>query len=142
MLWNFNIKGGKSVFIDICHHHPVSLSRGYLHSVVFHNEGEIIFINSNSAINSPNSPITAVYLPDREMASSVVWWKDSAGRIIKFSIVSDLSGQEIVCVSGTNKHFLTVSKGSGVFKCGSNEFSQLGLGEGTEFCQSRQPMLD
>ena len=56
--------------------------------------------------------------------------------VLNFSIVSELSGQEIVCVSGTCDHFLAVSKEGRVFGRGSNEHGKLGLGKGTESVSS------
>ena len=126
----------------------MSLFGGYYHSAAIGSEGEVIFINRDSVQDSPNSPIASVSLPDGEKASSVACCNDSVvvlssnGRVftspiesngvLNFSIVSELSGQEIVCVSGTYKHFLAVSKEGRVFGSGLNEHGQLCLGEETE----------
>ena len=46
--------------------------------------------------------------------------------VLNFSIISELSGQEIVCVSGT------VNKEGLVFEHGSNEYEQLGFRKETK----------
>lgn len=59
--WDSSINGDDPVFfLDISKHHPVSLFGCYYHSAVIGCENEVIFINHNSVINSPNSPIAAV----------------------------------------------------------------------------------
>ena len=65
------INGGDPVFLNIGNHHPVSLFGGLCHTAAIGSKGEVIFINSKSIKKSPNSPITAVSLPDVEKASSV-----------------------------------------------------------------------
>lgn len=109
-------------------------------------EGEVIFINYNSIINSPKAQVESLYLTDGEKASSVACCDHSVavlssnGRVFyapitlkkinKFSEV--LKGKEIVYLSGKLDHILTVTKEGRVFGRGSNESSQLGLGKETE----------
>ncbi|WP_334089870.1 RCC1 domain-containing protein, partial [Helicobacter typhlonius] len=52
------------------------------------------------------------------------------------STVSELSGQEIVWVSGKYKHFLAVSREGRVFGRGSNSRGELGLGQQTSSISS------
>lgn len=123
----------------------MSLFGGFSHSAAICSEGEIIFINRNSVRNSPNSPITAVSLPDNEKASSVACCNDSvvvlslngrlftspvaSNKVLNFQEVSELKNQEIVCLSGVFNHFLAVSKKGRVFGRGSNQNGKLGLGK-------------
>lgn len=48
---------------------------------------------------------------------------------LNFSDVMELSGKEIVFLSGKNKHCIAVSKECNVFVRGSNEYGQLDLGK-------------
>ena len=123
VLCDQGINGGDPVFLDIGDHHPVSLFGGYRHSATICSEGEVIFINRNSVKKSPETRIESVSLPEGEKASSVACCYDSVfamrsnGRllsspvsddgVIKFSEVSELSGQEIVCLSGTFEHVIS-----------------------------------
>ena len=148
VLCDCDINGGEPVFLDIGNHQPVALFGGNYHSAAIGSEGEVIFINRNSIKNSPNSPIEAGFLPEDEKASSLACCDysfivlSSKGRVFKspiesngvlnFSPVSELSGHEIICVSGTRNYFLAVSKEGRVFGCGSNEFGKLGLGNETK----------
>ena len=77
VLCDIYINGGNPVFLDIGNHHPMSLFGGSLHSAVIGSKGEVIFINGYSFLNSPNSPIAAVSLPDNEKASSVACCENS-----------------------------------------------------------------
>ena len=99
--------------------------------------------NDSSAkyIKSLNSIIAAVSLQNCLKASRVVSCNNSSNgwvfeypftirnRSLKFLEVLDLSCQEIVCVPGTQKHFLQVSKRGRVFCGGSNDYGQFGLGK-------------
>lgn len=143
VLCDKDINGGDPVFLDIGNHQPVSLFGGCSYAAAIGSEGEIIFINRNSVKKSPGMQIDTFSLPDGEKASSVACCDSSVfvlstnGRVFKlrvlnFSIVEELSGHEIVCLSGTYCHCLAVSNDGRVFGCGSNEFGQLALGKGTE----------
>ena len=153
LLRDCDIKVKGPLFLDIGNHQPVSLFGGYSHSAAIGSEGEVIFINRYSVIKSPYSSIPAISLPDGEKASSVACGEysvvvlSSNGRLftspitkgsksLKFSEVSELSGHEIVCLSGTSQHFLAVSNDGRVFGRGSNKNGQLGLGEETESVSS------
>ena len=148
-----DIKGGDPVFLDIGDEEPVSLFGGCLYAAAISDKGEVIFINRYAVKNSPNSRIAAVSLPEGEKASSVACLEDSVfvlssnGRVfsskiesgsnvLRFSLVSELSGCKIVWVSGTRGHCLAVSKEGRVFGLGSNEDGRLGLGEETESVSS------
>ena len=61
---------------------------------------------------------------------------NNSKEVLNFFIVSELSDQEIVCVSATCKHFLGVSKECRVFGQGIIEHGQLCLGEETESVSS------
>lgn len=50
-------------------------------------------------------------------------------RVLKFSIVTSLEKNEIVCLSGTHNHCIVVTKEGLVFTRGSNDCGQLGLGQ-------------
>lgn len=129
------------VFLDIVNHYTVSLFSHYSHLAS-------IFINGNSVKDSPNSPIASVFLPYSEKASSVAWCRNlvvvlnskcrvfispiKSNRSLNFSIVSELSYYEIVCVSATSSHFSAVSKGGSVFGRGSNGDGQICLGKGAK----------
>ena len=142
------INGGREVFLDIGDHAPVALFGGFHHAAAICEEGEVIIINRYSVKKSPGSRIEAARLPGREKASSVACCRDSvfalsaSGRVFAsgvgvsgcvpvFTDVAELSGKEIVCVSGTYEHCLAVSKEGRVFGRGSNSRGQLGLGRGT-----------
>ena len=142
------INAGNPVFLDIGNQQPIALFGGYSHAAAISNEGEIIFINRHSIRKSPESRIEAVSLPGGEKASSIACCEDSVvvlssngqvysstvgntSNVLKFSAVEELAGEEIVCLSGTYKHCLAVSKGGLVFGRGSNECGRLGLGKGT-----------
>ena len=158
VLCDRSINGGEPVFLDIGKHYPVSLFGGCSYLAAIGSEGEVIFINRNSVKHSPNSQIKAVSLPDGEKASSVACCEDSIvvlssnGRVFSsyidygsnflfFSIVSELSDQRIVCVSGKYEHFLAVSKEGHVFGRGINENGEIGLGERTQSASSFTEIL-
>ena len=153
VLCDKGINNGKEVFLDIGDQEPVALFGGYYNAASINNKGEIIFINRESIINSPSSPISSFSLPEGEKASSVACCNDaivvlsSSGRIfssviekgsnvLKFSEVNELSSQEIVCVSGTYEHCICVSRKGRVFARGSNSHGQLGLGKETSSVSS------
>ena len=150
---DFDIKGGDPVFLDIGDDDPVSFFGCYWHSPAISDKGEVIFINGYAVKNSPNSRIAAVSLPEGEKASSVACLEysvfvlssngrvfsskiESGSNVLRFSLVSELSGYEIVWVSGTYEHCLAVSKEGRVFGLGSNERGQFGLGEETKSVSS------
>ena len=143
------INGGNPVFLDIGEVEPVSLFGGFYHAAAISEKGDIIFINRYSVKNSPNSHIAATSLPDGEKASCVsclekfVFVLSSNGRVfssliesgsnnLRFSAVSELANEEIICISGTHKHCLAVNKEGRIFGFGSNEYGQLGIGDGTK----------
>lgn len=96
-----------------------------------------------SCFSIKKSHIAAVSLPEGEKASSIACFdvsvfvlssndgvfKSSIESIIvlNFSVVSELLGQEIVCLSGISSHCLAVNKEGHVFGCGHNVCSQLCL---------------
>lgn len=57
------------------------------------------------------------------------WINDDNSNNLNFSLVEELSGKEIVYLSGAYKHYLAVSKAGHVFCCGSNDRGRLGLGK-------------
>ena len=143
------INGGNPVFLDIGNHEPVALFGGRSHAATICDKGEIIFINRDSVKKSPNSPISSVSLPNDEKATSVACCNNSIvalssnglvfssviakqSNFLKFSIIEELAGEEIICVSGIDDHFLAVSKEGRVFGSGSNQRGQLGLGKKTK----------
>lgn len=63
--------GSREVFLDIGDDEPVALFGGYQNAAAICEEGEVIFINRETVINSPESPINASILPGGEKASSV-----------------------------------------------------------------------
>ena len=108
------------------------------------NEGEIIFINRDFLIKSPEAKIESVWLPDGEKASSVafcyhnVFVLSSDGRVfsssfeeesndLTFSEVRELSGKEIISLTGTSSHCIAVSKKGSVYGYGSNSYGRLCL---------------
>lgn len=153
VLCDKEINGGKEVFLDAWNQEPVALFCVRLHAAAISKEGEVIFINRDSFKNSPSSPIASFPLPDGEEASSVARCNDSVvvlsstGRVfssvveegssgLSFSAVVELSGLEIVCLSGVREHCLCVSSEGRVFGRGSNSRGRLGLGEGSGFVLS------
>ena len=153
VLCDTDINNGKEVFLDTGNQDPVSLFGGYNHAAAISSDGEVIFINRDSVKNSPSSRLASFSLPDGEKASSVACCNDSvfvlssAGRVfssviekgsssLSFSAVLELSGQGIVCLSGTYNHCLCVSSEGRVFVRGSNSSGQLGLGEETKSVSS------
>ena len=131
-----DINGGHPVFLDIGNEYPVSLFGGELHSAAITNKGEVIFINRDAVIKSPELHIASISLPDKDKAVSVACCNnsvvalssngrvflaviESGSNILKFSLVSELLNQEIVWVSGTFKHFLAISREGRVFGRGS-----------------------
>ena len=142
------LNGGNPVFLDIGNLEPVSLFGGCNHAAAICKNGEVLFFHHIAIKNSPKSRIAAVSLPGGEKALSVACCDNSvvvlgsSGRLftssiqhgndkVQFSLVSELADEEIVCLSGTVDHFLAVSKEGRVFGRGSNDYGQLGLGEGT-----------
>ena len=108
----------------------LSLFSGVSHSAAISTEGEVIFINHDSVKNSPSARIESSSLPNGEkVMNGVIVLSSSRGvfssefvstsSVLRFSGVEELSGKEIVWVSGTRQHFLAVSKEGRVFGCGS-----------------------
>ncbi|KAK8837309.1 hypothetical protein M9Y10_036740 [Tritrichomonas musculus] len=143
VLCDCNINGGEPVFLDIGNQQPVALFGGFSNAAAITSDGRVIFINRQSVRKSPESRIDAVSLPDDEKASFVACCEESVvvlssnGRVfsssvanLRFATVSELEDEEIICVSGTYKHFLAANKEGRVFGRGSNEFGKLGIGKG------------
>ena len=145
------ISEGNPIFLNIGEKKPIAIFGGHCNSAAITDEGEIIFINRDSLMDSPELPIDAVSLPDGEKASNVACCNDSVlvlssnGRLflsdikggnsdLAFVEVLELQDEEIVFISGTREHFFAVSKNGRVFGRGSNEFGRLGLGEGINSC--------
>ena len=141
------INGGTPVFLDIGSHEPVSLFGGYTHAAAICADGEVIFINRDSVRNSPSSRVDAVSLPGGEKATMVACldksvfalsWSgrvfasvvESGSCVLKFSEVSELSGQKVVWLSGSRDHCLAVSSEGRVFGRGSNSHGELGFEKG------------
>ena len=152
------INGGNPIFLDIGNHEPIALFGGCLHAAAISKEGEIIFIQRELVKNSPNSLISAVSIPNNEKAKSIACCDDSIivlssndrvfsspvdseSNILSFSIVEELAGEEIVCISGMYNHFLAVSKEGRVFGCGSNANGRLSLGKETKSVSSFTEIL-
>ena len=140
VLCDNGINAGTPVFLDIGKQEPVALFGGFTHAAAICTDGKIIFINRESVVNSSSSKIPAVSLPGDEKATMVACLRNSVlalsstGRVyqseindIKFSLVSELSGFEIVWLSGSCEHCLAVSSEGRVFGCGSNNCGQLGF---------------
>ena len=144
---DYGINGGTPVFLDIGSKEPVSLFGGYCHAAAICTDGEVIFINRDSVANSPSSRIDAVSLPGGEKATMVACLSNSvfalswSGRVfaavvesgscvLKFSEVSELSGQKVVWLSGSHSHCLAVSSEGRVFGRGSNDYGELGFEQG------------
>ena len=142
------INGGTPVFLDIGRHEPVSLFGGRSYAAAICAEGEVIFINCHVVRNSPSSPIAASSLPGGEKAKMVavlsksVFALSSCGHVfasdvelkscvLKFSAVSELSGVEIVWLSGTSEHCFAVCSDGRVFGRGSNDSGKLGFSKET-----------
>lgn len=136
--------GSREVFLDIGDDEPVALFGGYQNAAAICEEGEVIFINRETAINSPESRIEASMLPGGEKASSDACCNESvfalsaSGRVftsavessssaLHFTEVAELSGKEVVCLSGTHAHCHAVSKEGRVFGRGSNSCGELCL---------------
>ena len=107
----------REVFLDTGNQEPVALFGGFYHAAAISSKGDVIFINRDSVRNSPSSRIPSFSLPNSEKASSVACCSKS--------IVVELSGKEIACVSGKHEHCLCASREGRVFGRGSN--GQLGL---------------
>ena len=146
VLCDEDINNGYPTFLDIGNQQPVGLFGGCSHAAVIGSEGQVIFINRHSIKKSPDSPIEGVSLPFNEKASSVaccekhIFVLSSKGHVfeslvtkessvLKFSIVTSLEKNEIVCLSGTHNHCIVVTKEGLVFARGSNDCGQLGLGQ-------------
>ncbi|KAK8871221.1 hypothetical protein M9Y10_009135 [Tritrichomonas musculus] len=91
-----DINGGREVFLDTGNQEPVALFGGFYHAAAISSESEVIFINRDSVRNSPSSRIPSFSLPNSEKASSVACCSKS--------VVVELSGKEIACVSGKHEH--------------------------------------
>ena len=136
---------GSPVFLKIQNNDPVAL---------FGSE-------KKSVIESPESPITAVSLQDREKASGIACCDDSvvvlsaSGRVfssaisddnasLDFACVEELKDHKIVGLSGTYDNCLVVSDNGSVFGRGSNEYDKLGIGKDNKNCSSfvKIPSLD
>ena len=115
-----HVKKGEFIFLDIGDSKPVSLFGGCYHAAAICDKGEIIFINHDALIDSPDLPIEATFLPDGEKASMIACLSDfvvvlsTNGRVfsstveqgskdLEFSLVSELNKYVIVWVSGTKK---------------------------------------
>ena len=61
---------------------------------------------------------------------------ESGSNVLRFSLVSELRGYEIVWVSGTHEHCLAVSKEGRIFGLGSNLYGKFDLGKETESVSS------
>lgn len=133
------INDGDRVFLDICNEELVSLFDSCYHAAAISDKGEVIFLNRYTVKYIPKSQIACVSLPNNEKASCVSclnnsfvilssngrMFSSSIERAGEFSLVSELDGYEIVCVSGTNEHYLAVSKEGCAFGCGSNLYGRI-----------------
>ena len=70
--------------------------------------------------------VFALSWSSRVFASGV----ESGSRVLKFSEVSELSGQKVVWLSGSHSHCLAVSSAGRVFGRGSNSDGRLGFENG------------
>ena len=147
-LWDYQINCGiqfflTSVIIIQCHFLAVIIIQHL--SVVKEKSSSSTVIQSKK---SPNSQISVVSLPESDFLAErkhrmlaccehsvvvlslngrVFTSQVDLSRVLKFSIVSELSSQEVVYVSGTYKHFLAFSKEGRFFGCGSNGYGELCL---------------
>ena len=138
------INEGTPIYLDIGNSNPLALFGGDHNMAAICSEGEIIFINRDFLIKSPEAKIEVVWLPDGEKASSVaccyhnVFVLSSNGRVfsspfkeesndLTFSEVCELSCKEIICLSGTSSHCIAVSKKGSVYGYGSNGCGRLCL---------------
>ena len=142
-------KHGNPIIVNINGHQPISLYGGSKVSAVIDTEG-CIFVITERAFENPEEPISATILPNKEKAVSVACCDDflialgSSGRVfegsltsyrgngLKMTIVRELFDTEITSIAGTYSHCFAISKDGKVFGRGSNEYGQLGIGEGEE----------
>lgn len=121
VLCNREIKDGTPVFLSIGNSEPVSLFSGRYHFEVVYSDCKIVFINHILVINSSSSYIKTSSLPNGEKATMAASFFDSVfalsssrrvfvsdlksrSCVLNFSAVSELSGEEIVWLSGTQDH--------------------------------------
>ncbi|KAK8880820.1 hypothetical protein M9Y10_003512 [Tritrichomonas musculus] len=142
-------KHSNPIIVNINGHQPISLYGGNKVSAVIDTEG-FIFVITETAFENPTEPISATILPNKEKAVSVACCDDflialgSSGRVfegsltsyrgngLKMTIVRELFDTEITSIAGTYSHCFAISKDGKVFGRGSNEYGQLGIGEGEE----------
>ncbi|KAK8837373.1 hypothetical protein M9Y10_036806 [Tritrichomonas musculus] len=129
------------IILDIGDRVPIALFSG-VSCAAIDEEGAILYID-NSTCDFANKKIEPTFLPNFEAATSVAWCNNfiyalgSTGKLfwalenktLSFSEVPELKGKEVICISGTFRHCIAVTKDEHVFVYGINTNGELGLGQ-------------